>query len=259
MTGGNALQIMPAEFLWLGDARAAYVEMCAASGYTRLRNNGASSLVTELRAEHVLALGVGPHPSTELDILQHLAAVPAIVTAHDITVETASEMALAVRAAGHCSNAYPGDLPGALRFPDADLTLMMGYTIGNFNDRDALAILHSARRAGRHMLVDAPCAAAGDPRRAGATYDATAEPEGRWLRAAYRAWRGTLPRHIRSVVTGDDREYVINIVADDEDVLLSFHRRTVAGWLALYEFAGWQPLDVRILPGIVPRLIALLH
>lgn len=265
---------MPPHHLWTGAARAAYARMADAAPYGTMRANPAAELVRGLSYDRVLCLGAGPDPQTEAGVLAALAVSPSRVYVHDITAHSASVMSarlaqLLIAPFGDLARldaastvefvGVSGDLRRPeLLVPPADplaLTTLLGYTLGNLTDGEALHFLRRLAAVSRQLLLDVPVAWDRDPRLRACAFDPGAESA--WFDAAYADWRGHPPvASARSEVEHRADGYVVRIMADGCE-LLRFRRRTVSGWIALFEQGGWSLRKGSVTDGF-PRLAALL-
>lgn len=256
---------MPPQHLWTGLAREAYLRMAASVSYGSMRVNPVAELVCGLEPASVLLLGAGPEPQTEVSVLNALSAMPLRIAVHDIDVNDACQAK--ERIANILDPLYRlskffivgGDIRQPSKvvssFGEFDLTTFLGYSFGNLPDEEAMEMLLDLTTVSRHFLLDVPVAWHGDPRLKADTFDPTAEAA--WLNAAYVSWRGYLPLEgIQSEVQQMSDGYVVRIVADNAE-LLRFRRRSVSGWMGLFERGGWALRRASVSDGH-PRLAALL-
>ena len=266
---------MPPHHLWTGAARAAYARMADAAPYGAMRANPAAELVRGLSYDRVLCLGVGPDAQAEAGALVALAAAPSRIYVHDITADSASMMCARLAQLmttstgdelarlGAASAVEFAAASGDLRRPELlapsvehfALTTLLGYTLGNLTDDEALHFLRRVAIVSGQLLLDVPAAWDRDPRLRARAFDPGAELA--WFEAAYADWRGHLPAGaVQSEVEHCADGYIVRIVADNCE-LMRFRRRSVSGWIALFEQGGWSLRKGSVTDGY-PRLAALL-
>lgn len=265
---------MPPHHLWTGAARIAYERVADAAPYGAMRANPAAELVRGSSYDQILCLGAGPDPVTEAGALGAIAvAAPLHVLVHDITISSASAMcgrlAQLVDASAVDNRSTQSaiceftPISSDLRHPELcarlggpfALTTLLGYTLGNFTDAEALDFLRQLAPVSRQLLLDVPVAWDGDPRLHARAFDPGAETA--WLEAAYTDWHGCAPRtSVRSDVEYYADGYVVRVMVGNDE-LLRFRRRSVSGWIALFEKGGWSLRKGSVTDGH-PRLAALL-
>lgn len=291
----NPIPKMPPKFLWSGEARLRYLEMCRASAYAARRRSAAPELAAGIAPETVLLIGAGPDPSTEIDVLSRwvgkIGPWPGSVAVCDLEDAEGAAALVADAFSPRREHApslrreqvsvFPSFALGAklpARVPRFDAATLLGYTLGNLSDEEAEAALVALHEAAARLLLDVPVASwDSDPRCAGRAWAPGAEEA--WLTAAAHAWRGGANVFRQEAEPAPGSGYVARVVAErprllvaggpligpaprpasaEEAEVIRYRRREAWDWIRVASRCGWDVSAAKVVPGSVPALSLLL-
>lgn len=236
------VELMPASFLYTGQAGATYARMASAGAYAKLRGVGLPKIAAQLAHETwrgAVCLGVGDG-LLEDQLLRPLAPFRTLIV-HNADLNMPVKL----------QDLAPAPTPACFDLENVDTNLgprslrsgqyigtLLGYTFGNLHNTDQL--LRSAGRWCDALVLDTPLAHPADPRLIGECWSS---PEERaWLDAAQMAHHGAVWPVTNKIEHSSDG-YVVRLVARCNDKvveLLRFRRCTKEGWQKRFAKCGWH-------------------